>query len=90
MEQQSANDGLKEKGAAVKWTNLGNCMPRGSKTMKSTSYCVEEEFHTRMWDLKREVSLNPILLVITNFISFIHEMYEGMLCVHRILRIIHL
>ena len=35
MEQQSANDGLKEKGAAVKWTNLGNCMPRGSKTMKS-------------------------------------------------------
>ena len=35
MEQQSANDGLKEKGVAVKWTNLGNCMPRGSKTMKS-------------------------------------------------------
>ena len=35
MEKQSANDGLKEKGANVKWTNLGNCMPRGSKTMKS-------------------------------------------------------
>ena len=35
MEHQSANDGLKEKSAVVKWTNLGNCMPRGSKTMKS-------------------------------------------------------
>ena len=35
MKQQSANDGLKEKSVAVKWTNLGNCMPRGSKTMTS-------------------------------------------------------
>ena len=33
MEQQSANDGLKEKCVAVKWTNQGNCMPRGSNTM---------------------------------------------------------
>ena len=31
VEQQSASDGLKEKYAVVKWTNLGNCMPRGSK-----------------------------------------------------------
>ena len=29
------SDFLKEKGAAVKWTNLGNCMPIGSKTMQS-------------------------------------------------------
>ena len=35
MEQKSANDGLKEKAFAVKWTNMRNCMPRGSKTMKS-------------------------------------------------------
>ena len=35
MEKQSANDGLKEKCVAVKWTNQGNCMPRGSNTMKS-------------------------------------------------------
>ena len=35
VEHQSANDGLKEKSGAVKWTNLGNCMPRGSNTMKS-------------------------------------------------------
>ena len=35
MEHKSASDGLKEKNVAVKGTNLGNYMPRGSKTMKS-------------------------------------------------------
>ena len=35
MEQQSASDCLKEKCAAVNMDKSGNCMPRGSKTMKS-------------------------------------------------------
>ena len=35
MEQQTTNDGLKEQSVAIKQTNMGNCMPRGSKTMKS-------------------------------------------------------
>ena len=48
---------------------------------------MEEEFHARMWDLKREVSLNPILLIITTFLSFILEMYEDMYCMHRILHV---
>ena len=50
-----------------------------------TSCCVEEEFHTKMRDLKRENSLNPILIIIITFISFIHEMYEYIPCMHRIL-----
>ena len=52
-----------------------------------TSCCVEEEFHTKMRDLKRENSLNPMLLIIITFISFIHEMYEDMPCMHRILHV---
>ena len=48
---------------------------------------MEEEFHARIWDLKREVSLNPILLIIITFISFIHEMYEDMPCMHMILHV---
>ena len=34
--------------------------------------------------------LNPALLTILCFISFIHEMHEDMLCIHRVLSIIHL
>ena len=45
-----------------------------------TSCCVEEEFHAKMRDLKRENSLSPVLLIIITFISFIHEMYEDMPC----------
>ena len=52
-----------------------------------TSCCVEEEFHTKMRDLKRENLLNPVLLIIITFISFIHEMYEDMPCMHRILHV---
>ena len=37
-----------------------------------TSCCVEEEFHTKMRDLKRENSLNLVLLIIITFITFIH------------------
>ena len=36
---------------------------------------------------EREVSLNPILLIITTFLSFILEMYEDMYCMHRILHV---
>ena len=46
---------------------------------------MEEEFHARMRDLKREISLNPILLIMIT--SFIHEMYEDMPCMHRILHV---
>ena len=35
--------------------------------MKSNQLCMEEEFHARMKDLKREISSNPILLIITTF-----------------------
>ena len=51
---------------------------------------IAKEFHARMWDLKREVSLNPFLLTMLYFIIFTHEMNKDMLCIHRILRIIHL
>ena len=85
VEQQSASDCLKEKGATVKWTNLGNCMPRGSKTRSQISYCVEEEFHARMRDLKREISLNHVLLIMIT--SFIHEIYEDMPYMHKILHV---
>ena len=45
---------------------------------------MEEEFHARMGDLKKgEISLNLVLLVT----SFIHEMYEDMPCMHRILHV---
>ena len=38
-----------------------------------------------MRDLKRENSLNPILLIMIT--SFIHEMYEDMPCMHKILHV---
>ena len=46
---------------------------------------MEEEFDTKMRDLKREISLNPVFLIMIT--SFIHEMYEDMPCVHRILHV---
>ena len=46
---------------------------------------MEEEFHAKMRDLKREISLNPILLIMIT--SFIHEMYEDMPCMHKILHV---
>ena len=52
-----------------------------------TSCCVEDKFYAKMKDLKRENSLNPVLRIIITFISFIHEMYEDMPCMHRILHI---
>ena len=46
---------------------------------------MEEEFHAKMRDLKREISLNLVLLIMIT--SFIHEMYEDMPCMHRILHV---
>ena len=58
----------------------GNYMPRGSKTMKSNQL-----FHARMRDLKREISLKPVLLIMIT--SFVRKMYEDMPCMHRILHV---
>ena len=44
---------------------------------------MEEEFHVKMRDLKREIFLNLVLLI-TNFV---HEVYEDMPCMHRILHV---
>ena len=46
---------------------------------------MEEDFHAKMRDLIRENSLNPVLLIMIT--SFIHEMYEDMPCMHRILHV---
>ena len=46
---------------------------------------MEEEFHASMRDLKREIYLDLVLLIIIT--SFIHEMYEYMPCMHRILHV---
>ena len=88
MEQKSASHLLREKCDAVNMDKSENCMPRGSKTMKSNQLlcgrgvpCKDEGLEKKM-----EISLNPVLLIT----SFIHEIYEDMLCIHRILRIIHL
>ena len=53
--------------------------------MKSTSCCVEKEFHEKMRGLKGKFSLDPILLIITLFLEFMLEMHEDMHCMHRIL-----
>ena len=46
---------------------------------------MEEEFHAGMRDLKREISLNPVLLIMIT--SSIHEMYEDIPCMHKILHV---
>ena len=48
--------------------------------MKSTSCCVEKEFHEKMRGLKGKFSLDPILLIITSFIEFMLEMHKDMNC----------
>ena len=60
-------------------------MPRGSKTMKSNQLlcgrgvpCKDEGL-----EKKREISLNPVLLIT----SFIHEIYEDMPSMHKILHV---
>ena len=54
--------------AVIKWTNLDNCMPEVARTVKSTSYCVEKEFHARMRDLKGKFFLK-LYLADYNYIS---------------------
>ena len=44
---------------------------------------MEEEFHANMRDLKRENSLNPVLLIT----SFIHKIYEDIPSMHKILHV---
>ena len=56
--------------AVIKWTNLDNCMPEVARTVKSTSCCVDKEFHAKIRDLKGKFSLDPILLIMTTFPKF--------------------
>ena len=46
---------------------------------------MEEEFHARMGDLKRKISLNLVLLIMIT--SFIHEMHEDIPFMHKILHV---
>ena len=46
---------------------------------------MEEEFHPEMRDLKKEIYLNPVLLIMIT--SFIHKMYEDMHGMHKILHV---
>ena len=71
----------------VKWTNLDSACPGVARTMKSTSCCVEKEFHEKMRGLKGKFSLDPILLIITSFLEFMLEMHKDMNCMHRILHV---
>ena len=71
----------------IKGTNPDNCMSEVVRTVKSTSYCVDKEFHARMRDLKGKFSLDPILLIMTTFPKFMLEMHEDMYCMHRIFHV---
>ena len=57
---------------------MDNCMAEVARTVKSTSCCVEEEFHARIRDLKGNFSTFP---------KFMLEMHEDMYCMHRILHV---
>ena len=46
---------------------------------------MEEEFHARMRDLKREISLKFVLLIMIT--SFIHEIYKDVPSMHKILHV---
>ena len=48
---------------------------------------MKKEFHEKMRDLKGKFSLDPILLIITTFPNFMHEMHEDMYYMHRILHV---
>ena len=74
---------MKKKSVAVNMDKSENCMPRGSKTMKSNQLLCGRGVPCKDEGLKREVSLNPVSLIMIT--SFIHEMYEDMPCMHKIL-----
>ena len=73
--------------AIIKWASWIVACPGAARTMKSTNYCVEKEFHEKMRGLKGKFSLDPILLIITLFLEFMREMHEDMHCMHRILHV---
>ena len=79
MKLKSASDCLKKKCVAVNMDDYpGITCLEVARPCSQSSYCVEEEFHARMRDLKQEISLNPVLLIMIT--SFIHEMYEDITC----------
>ena len=59
-----------------------NSMPRGTKTMKSNQLLCGRGVPCKDEDLKREISLNPVFLIM--IAMFIHEMYEDMPSMHKI------
>ena len=67
------------------WTNPGIACLEVARPCGQSNCCGEGEFHARMRDLKREIYLNPILLIMIT--SFIHDMYEDMPCMHKILHV---
>ena len=74
MEHQSASNCLKEKCPAVNMDKYRDCMPRDSKTMKSNQLLCGRGVPCKDEGLKREISLNPVLLIK----NFVHEVYDDM------------
>ena len=67
------------------WTNPGIACLEVARPCSPSICCVEEEFHAKMRDLKREISLNTVFLIMIK--SFIHEIYEDMPRMHKILHV---
>ena len=61
MEQQSASNCLKEKCDVVNMDKSRDCMPRGSKTMKSNQLLCGRGFPCKDEGLEKENFLNPYL-----------------------------
>ena len=61
VEQQSASDCLKEKCAAINMDKSENCMPRGSKTMKSNQLLCGKGVPCRDEGLEKGNFLKPYL-----------------------------
>ena len=72
---------------AVKWTNLGNCMPRGSKTMDSNQLLCGRGIPCEDVGLEKGIFLKLYLADYNYIPKFILEMYEDMYCMHRILHV---
>ena len=61
VEQQSASDCLKEKCVAVNMEKSGNCMPIGSKTMKTNQFLCGRGVSCKDEGLEKENFLKPCL-----------------------------
>ena len=61
VEQQSASDCLKQKCVAVNMDKSGNCMPRGSKTMKSNQLLCGKAIPCKAEGLEEGNFLKPCL-----------------------------